>query len=211
LEEVLELFKLPKSLGEYDNLEVIVASGRFGPYVKYNDGFISIPKGADPLELKLEEAIELIEQKKKEDAPIAFYNELPITKGKGRFGPFLKWNGMFINVNKKYDFENLSPEDINTLVEAKIEKEANRYIHNWADQKIAVENGRWGPFIRFKKKSIKLPKIKDQRMTPEQAKELTLEKVKKLIEAEIPNAFPKKKAAAKKKKPATKKKVVKKK
>ena len=209
LEEVLELFKLPKTLGNHDDLEVIVASGRFGPYVKHNEKYISIPKDADPLELKLAEAIELIEQKKREDAPVAFYNELPITKGVGRFGPFLKWNNMFINVNKKYDFDNLSPDDINSLIEAKIEKEANRYIHNWGDQKIAVENGRWGPFIRFKKKSIKLPKIKDVRMTPEQAKELTLEDVKKLIVEEIPDAFPKKKAP--KKKAAAKKKVVKKK
>lgn len=207
-EEVMELFKLPRNLGQYDDLEVIVASGRYGPYVRYADTYISIPKDKDPMELELDEAIVLIEQKKKEDAPVAFYNELPITKGKGRFGPFLKWNGMFINVNKKYDFDNLSDEDIKTLVEAKIEKEANRYITQWPEEKLAIENGRWGPFIRFKKKSIKLPKIGKERMTPEQAKEMTLEQVKKLVVEEIPNAFPKKKAAKKKpakKKPAKKK------
>lgn len=204
LEEVMDLFKLPKDLGEYKGENVTIGAGRYGPYVKYKDSYISIPKDKDPLELTLEEANELIKQKEIEDAPIATYQGLPVTKGKGRFGPYLKWNNMFINVNKKYDFDNLSNDDINTLVEAKIEKEANRYIHQWPDEKIAVENGRWGPFIRFKKKSIKLPKIDGERMTQEQAKELTLEEVKKLVEAEIPNAFPKKKTATKKK--ATKKK-----
>ncbi len=197
-DEVMELFKLPRTLGQYEDVDVTVASGRFGPYVRYADTYISIPKDKDPMDLNLEEAVVLIEQKKKEDAPIAFYNDLPITKGKGRFGPFLKWNGMFINVSKKYDFDNLSEDDINTLVEAKIEKEANRYITQWPEDKIAIENGRWGPFIRFKKKSVKLPKVGKERMTQEQAKALTLEEVKKLIEAEIPNAFPKKKTTKKK-------------
>lgn len=211
LEEVMELFKLPRNLGQYDDLEVVIGAGRFGPYVKYADTFISIPKDVDPLKISKEEAIVLIEKKKKEDAPIYMYNDLPVTKGKGRFGPFIKWNGMFINVNKKYDFDNLTDADIVQLVEAKIEKEANRYVHQWPEEKIAVENGRWGPFIRFKKKSIKLPKVDNARMTTEQAKELTLEQVKELIVAEIPNAFPKKKTAAKKKTTAKKKPAAKKK
>ena len=194
LEEVTELFKLPKTLGEFNGQEVSVGAGRYGPYVKYGEMFVSIPRTLDALELEMDEAQRLIKEKIAENAPIASYQGLPVTKGKGRFGPFLKWNGMFINVNKKYDFDNLSLDDINTLVAAKIEKEANRYIHRWPEDKIAVENGRWGPFIRFKKKSIKLPKVGDQRMTSEQAKELKLEEIKKLIEAEIPNAFPKKKA-----------------
>ena len=202
-EEVMELFKLPRSLGNYDDVEVTVAAGRFGPYIRFADKYVSIPKDIDPMDITHEQAVVLIEKKKAEDAPIAFYNELPITKGIGRFGPFLKWNSMFINVSKKYDFDNLTTDDINTLVAAKIEKEANRFVNQWPEEKIAIENGRWGPFIRFKKKSIKLPKIGTERMTPEQAKEIPLEEIKKLILEEIPNAFPKKKAA--KKKPAKKK------
>ena len=67
-------------------------------------------------------AIELIEEKKKADAPIYMYNDLPVTKGKGRFGPFIKWSGMFINVNKKYDFDNLTEEDLVTLLKIKFKK-----------------------------------------------------------------------------------------
>ncbi len=214
LEETMELFKLPRTLGTYEDVEVSVGAGRYGPYVRFAAMYVSLPKGADPMALTFGQAVTLIEEKRKMDAPVMHYKELPVTKGKGRFGPFIKWNDMFINIPRKYDPENLSEPEMIELIDKKIEKEANRYIHQWKDEKIAVENGRWGPFIRFKKKSVKLPKNKEgKRMTSEEAKELTLEEVKKYIVAEIPNAFPekKKKAPAKKKtttkkKPAAKKK-----
>ncbi len=198
-EEAMKLFQLPKTLGEYEGEEVIIGNGRFGPYVKFKEKFISIPRNEDPLTLPMERAIELIEEKKRADAPVATYQGLAITKGKGRFGPYLKWNNMFVNVPKKYDFENISTDEMFELIEKKIEKEANRYIHKWEDEKISVENGRWGPFIRFKKKNIKIPKVDGKRVTSEDAKEFTLEEVKKLIELEIPDAFAKKGKKAKKK------------
>ncbi len=202
-EEALDLFKLPKSLGDYEGHEVIIGVGRYGPYVKYNEAFISLGRGSDPLEVTKEQAIVLIEEKKKADAPVGTYKGLPITKGKGRFGPFLKWNEMFINIPRRFDPETISTEEMHELIAAKIEKEANRYIQKWDDLKLAVENGRWGPFIRYNKKSIKIPKIDGERMTSEQAKEMSLEEVKALVEAEYPDAFkPKKKAKPKAKKKA---------
>jgi len=189
-EEAMRLFQLPRELGQYKGMELVVGRGRYGPYVRFDDKFVSIPKDEDPLSISFERAAELVEQKLKADAPVGTYKDKPITKGKGRFGPYLKWDGMFVNVPKKYDFDNLSVEEMHELIAKKEEKEANRYIHRWEDEKIAVENGRWGPFIRFKKKSVKIPKNEDgSRVTPEQAKELTLEDVKKIIEAEIPDAF----------------------
>ncbi|MCL4122049.1 UNVERIFIED_CONTAM: hypothetical protein GTU68_043761 [Idotea baltica] len=182
-EEAMDLFKLPRTVGQYEEKDVEIGAGRFGPYVKFDEKFVSLPKGVDPLEIELPAAIELIEQKRKEDAPIGEYDNLPISKGVGRFGPFLKWNGMFINVNKKYDFDNLSTEDVNTLIKAKIEKEANRYIKQWPKEKIALENGRWGPFIRVKKKSIKIPKEKGEKLDVEELKKWTIEDVKKIIAA----------------------------
>jgi DNA topoisomerase-1 len=196
-EEAIDLFKLPKSLGDYEGHEVTIGVGRYGPYVKYNDSFMSLGRGRDPLEVSKEEAIELIEEKKKADAPVGTYKGLPITKGKGRFGPFLKWNEMFINIPRRFDPETISTEEMHELIAAKVEKEANRYIQKWDDLKLAVENGRWGPFIRYNKKSIKIPKVEGERITPEQAKEMTLEEVKALVEAEYPDAF---KAKKKKKK-----------
>ncbi|MEL6924034.1 MAG: DNA topoisomerase, partial [Bacteroidota bacterium] len=199
-EEAMELFKLPKTLGQYNGLDVTVAVGRYGPYVKYDEMFVSIPRGSDPLEVTLEEAKVWIDEKKKADAPVGQYKGLDITKGKGRFGPFLKWNGLFVNIPRRYDPETISTDEMHELIKIKEEKEANRYIKQWPEDNLALENGRWGPFIRFKKKSIKLPRIDDKRMTSEQAAEMTLEQVKELVEAEIPGAFAKKKKRATKKK-----------
>lgn len=209
LEEALDLFRLPAVLGEYEGKEVSVNIGRFGPYVKLGDDFISLPKGEDPFSVDLGRAIELIREKQQADAPIATFEGKPVTKGKGRFGPFIKWNDMFINVPRRYNFDNLSDNDIKELIETKVEKEANRYIQQWEDEKIALENGRWGPFIRFGKKMIKIGrKENSEKYTPEELSTVSLDGVKKMIVAEEPTAFDKpiKKAAAKKKTAAKKKK-----
>ncbi|ANE49516.1 type I DNA topoisomerase [Flavisolibacter tropicus] len=198
LDEALDLFRLPLTLGEYNGLEVAVNAGRFGPYVKYGEDFISLPKGVEPLEVDMEQAIELINQKQIADAPIGHYEGKPVTKGKGRFGPFIKWNELFINVPKAYNFDALTQHDINELIEKKVEKEANRFIQQWPSEKISIENGRWGPFIRFGKKMLKLGrKANNEKYTEDEVKSLPLEDVKKMIEEQVPGAFAKKTAAKK--------------
>lgn len=213
LEEAMELFKLPLTLGEFEEKEVIVNMGRFGPYVKWGEQFISLPKGEEPTEVDLARAKEIIKAKQVEDAPIGYYNEKPITKGKGRFGPFIKWNDLFINVPRAYNFDNLTQEDCNELIKKKIEKEANRFIQQWPQEKIAIENGRWGPFIRFGKKMLKIPaKPGGGKYVAEELSALDVEDVKKMILQQDPKAFDKK-ASAKKaaaKKTATKRAVKKK-
>ncbi|MEQ6122558.1 type I DNA topoisomerase [Reichenbachiella sp. MALMAid0571] len=106
LEDALELFKLPRQLGEYEEKVVVAAIGRFGPYIRHDGKFVSIPKDKDPLEITYDEAVELIEAKRKSDAE------------------------KFI---KGFD-EN--PE-------------------------VQVLNGRWGPYIKFEKKNVKIPKDKE--------------------------------------------------
>jgi DNA topoisomerase-1 len=203
LDEAMDLFKLPRTLGEYEGQEVSVNAGRFGPYVKFGEEFVSIPKGVEPLELDMEQAIELIQQKKVADAPVGHYESFPVTKGKGRFGPFIKWNDLYINVPRAYNFEALTQHDINELIEKKVTKEANRFIQQWPAEKISIENGRWGPFIRFGKKMLKLGRKENgEKLTNEEVAALPLEDVKKMIEQQVPGAFAKKAAA---KKTATKK------
>lgn len=210
-EEAIDLFKLPLSLGEHEGQEVSVNVGRFGPYVKYGEQFISIPRGEEPLDITMERALELIKEKQTADAPVAYFETKPVTKGKGRFGPFIKWDGLFINVPKRYDFDHLSQSDINELIEAKVAKEANRFIVRWPDENIAVENGRWGPFIRFGKKMLKIDKKKDgNKYTTDEVALMPVEEIKKMIEAQVPGAFTKKTKAAPKK-TAAKKAAVKKK
>lgn len=198
MEEAMELFSLPRTLGEYEGAELSVNLGRFGPYIKLGEQFISIPKGEDLHEMDLNRAIQLIKEKQEADAPIAFYNELPVTKGKGRFGPFIKWNDLFINIPRAYNYDALSAQDINELIEKKLQKEANRFIQQWPSEKIAIENGRWGPFIRFQKKMLKLGKLADgTKPTAESLAQISLEEVKKMIEDQLPGAFTKKTVAKK--------------
>ena len=64
LEEALDSFKLPRSLGEFEGQDVVVGVGRFGPYIRHDKMFVSIPKGTDPMEVSLEDAIELVQQKR---------------------------------------------------------------------------------------------------------------------------------------------------
>ncbi|HPG12597.1 MAG TPA: type I DNA topoisomerase [Chitinophagaceae bacterium] len=217
-EDAMKLFAAQGTMGQYEEKDVSVGVGRFGPYVKWGDDFVSVPRGTDLSTVDLEKAIHYIKEKQKADAPVGTYDGKPITKGTGRFGPFIKWDGMFINVPKRYNFAELSQKEMDELIDAKIKKEANRYIHRWPEENISVENDRWAPIIKFGKKKIRLPKkADDTRYTPEEAAEFTLEDVKKFIEAEMPGAFAKKekalakKKAAPKKKAATKKKAAKKK
>jgi len=194
LDEALGLFMLPKNLGEYQGEEVEVNNGRFGPYVRFGKMFISLPKGEDPLDVTLDRAKELINEKQQADAPIGTYKNEPIQKGVGRFGPFIKWNGIFINVSKKYNFDNLSQSDLVELIEDKLQKEVDKVIHNWEDEGIKVEKARWGRSVILKGK-IKIELNKDVDAT-----KLTLDQVKGMIAEKTPA----KKTAAAKKAPAKK-------
>lgn len=199
LEEALELFKVPFDLQDYEGKTVMVGVGRFGPYVKWGEAFISLPKGENPLSVDYDRAVAIIEEKKKADAPVASYKGEPVTKGVGRFGPYLKYQDIYINVPKKYDFENLSQKEVEELIEAKLDKEANRYIQQWEEEKISIENGRWGPFIKFKKANFKIPKKQDDtKYTAEELKEISLDQVKKWILEQDKTAFAEKKATKKK-------------
>jgi DNA topoisomerase-1 len=121
-----------------------------------------------------------------------------VQKGVGRFGPFIKWNSIFINVNKKYDFDNLSDDDIIELIEIKKQKEIDKVIYNWEDVGIRVEKARWGRFNVLKGKiKIELPKTT-------KIEKLSKEEALNMIEAKTP-----KKKIAKKK--VTKRKTTKKK
>jgi DNA topoisomerase I len=209
LEEALELFKLGAPLGEYEGLDITVGIGRFGPYVKFGDAFVSLPRGEQASTVDLARAIEIIEAKRVEDAPIGHYEDKPITKGKGRFGPFIKWNDMYINIPRAYNFDILTQQDCNELIEKKVEKEANRFIQQWPEEKISLENGRWGAFIKYNKKMYKLTGGgANGKYTPEELAVIDLDTIKSMIVSQDPKAFDKKKTAAKK--TATKKAAVKK-
>ena len=181
IEEALELFKFPKEIGNYKDEIITVNNGRYGPYIKFSTKSISIPNNLDPHAVEINKAIELIDEKLKSEEPIHTYNDKPVTKGKGRFGPFIKWNDLFINVNKTYDFDDLSINNIEELIEIKIKKEKEKLISEWVDEDIKVEKGRWGRSVIFKgKKKVEIPKeIDPKTITLEIAKQYLNPKKKK--------------------------------
>src|SRR5690606_12736104 len=144
LEEALELFRLPKTVGVFEDKDMTVAIGRFGPYIRHDGSFYSLPKDVDPHKVEETEAIEIIKIKRQ--------------------------------------------KDIDTIIKTFEE-----------DPDVRIENGRWGPFIRYGKLNIKIPKDKV-------AEDLTFEDIKVLADNQpvLKKSDPKSKATAKKK-PAAKK------
>ena len=180
-EEALKLFELPRHLGIVDGKNVEVNVGKFGPYVHYGDAYISLAKGEDVFSVTIERAKELISEKKKADAPIAFYEGAEVTKGVGRFGPFIKWNNIYINVTKKYNFDKLTPKDVEELIESKLQKEQEKVVKQWDEGEIRLEKARWGRYTLIKGKTkIELPKETDvETFSKEQALALLNEKAPK--------------------------------
>lgn len=190
-EEAMDLFKLPRKLGTFEGEEIEANVGRFGPYVKFGKKFVSMGKDENAMDITLDRAIELIKEKQKADAPITTYENKDVTKGTGRFGPFIKWDGMFINVNKKYDFDNLSQADIEELIEAKKQKEIEKLIQEWPEEGIRIEKARWGRHNIIKGK-IKVELSKDVDAT-----KVSLKEAQALIEKKTPKKKTRAKAKAK--------------
>ncbi len=178
-EEALKLFELPVYVGDFENERVEANIGRYGPYIRYNKVFIPIPEGFNPFTITIEKSIDLIKAKIEAQKPILVYKSHDVTKGKGRFGPYLKWNNTFINVNKNYDFDNLTEEDCTKLIEEKIQKDKEKIIMNWSSDGITIEKGRWNKIYIIKgKKKVPLAKNVDPlKISLDQAKDFL--KIKK--------------------------------
>ncbi len=104
LDEALELFKLPRKVGKYEGLDVTIGAGRFGPYVLHNKVYVSIPKGEDPMATTIERAIELIEAKRKAEKERhikTFAEDAKMELLKGRFGPYIAYDGKNYRIDKK--------------------------------------------------------------------------------------------------------------
>ncbi|MCL1850545.1 MAG: type I DNA topoisomerase [Bacteroidetes bacterium] len=161
LEEALDLFKLPKTLGTYNDYSVIVAVGRFGAYIKYGEEYVSIPRNVDPLEIDIESARQLIDEKIKQNeakAPrlLGQYDGIDVSVVVGKFGPYIKFNNQNITLEKGSNAATI------TLAEA-IQQIKNVTTKNILcsfpeDDKIKIVNGRYGPYITNGADNFKLPK-----------------------------------------------------
>ena len=119
LEETLKLFELPRNLGEFREKEVVIGVGRFGPYIRHNNKFVSLPKGVDPLEVTLEESIELIEAKEQKDREkiIKTFEEEPgLQVLNGRYGPYITFEKSNYKIPKKMIPAELTLEDCRAII-----------------------------------------------------------------------------------------------
>ncbi|MVN91678.1 type I DNA topoisomerase [Mucilaginibacter aquatilis] len=121
LEEALELFKLPKKVGVFEDKDMTVAIGRFGPYIRHNSTFYSLPKGVDPMGVTEPQAIEIIEDKRKKDAEklIKTFDENPDVKIlNGRWGPYIEFGKLNVKIPKGKEPKELTYEECKALADA---------------------------------------------------------------------------------------------
>ena len=127
LQEALDLFKLPRTLGDHEGKTVTVGAGRFGPYVHYDGLYVSIPKGSDPMEVTLDEAVELIREKQMADAKRhlkKFAEEPDLEIMNGRYGPYISYKGNNYKIPKDIEPQDLGLEACLQLIKLQEEKDA---------------------------------------------------------------------------------------
>lgn len=203
LEEALDLFKLPRNVGKFEDEELVINIGRYGPYVLHNKKFYSLPKDLDPLLVTEAQAIEVINTKREENKLTA---HLPIDLGEwqgagievnvGRFGPYVKYKSKYYSIKKGTELEKLSQADAIEIIEAKQSEALKNVIKNLGkENEISVLKGRYGPYFTYKNKNYKLDGI--------EALDLTLEQAMEIIGKDSPKKTVKKKATTTKKKATT--------
>ncbi len=148
-------------MGEWEGKEVSVGAGRFGPYVRYNNTFVSIPKDKDPLDVSLEEAIQMLEDKRQKDAEkaprlVGQLNGKDIFAAVGRYGPYLKYDGKNITLGKGTDVKNLTEEEAVDFLQNQYNKNVLRTFTE--DENVKVINGRYGAYISNGNNNYIIPK-----------------------------------------------------
>ena len=131
LEEALEQFKLPRTLGEYEEMPVSVGAGRFGPYILHNKKYVSLPKTEDPMTVSLEKAVELIEEKRKAEQERhikKFEEEAELEILNGRYGPYIAYKGKNYRLPKAWveKAKELELADCMQIIKEQDEKPATR-------------------------------------------------------------------------------------
>lgn len=120
-EEAMDLFKLPKKIGTFEDKEMTVAIGRFGPYIRHASSFYSLPKGVDPMEVTEEDAIQIIKEKRQKDLEkvIRVFDENPDAQiENGRWGPFIRFGKQNLKIPKGTDIEKITYADVLKWAEA---------------------------------------------------------------------------------------------
>jgi len=164
LEEALELFRLPRTLGQYEDKEVVVATGKYGPYLKHNEHNYSLGRQDDPYGITLERAIEIIREKiDKPPLPrkLGEHEGGEVTIGIGRFGPYIKYQSQYFAFRRPDDPYTLTLERALEIMQEKKTRDQNTLIKAFDEQNIRIMKGRFGYYLYHNKKNYKLPEGAD--------------------------------------------------
>ncbi len=202
LEDALSLFGLPREIGFFEDQALTIGVGKFGPYVKHDGKYVSLGKEDDPYTITAERAVELIQQKRAEavSESIGEFEGKPVTTGKGRFGPYVKYEDKYISLAKGEQLAGLTLERAIELIQQKRNAEANKYIKEFPERpEVKVVNGMYGPYLAVGKRNVRLPKdIDPAELTLERCLELAGEDPKGAPVAKAAKKAPARTAAAKK-------------
>jgi topoisomerase IA-like protein len=172
----MKLFDLPRDLGEFEGAVVTVAVGRFGPYIKHGNAYITLPKTHDPLTITLDEATQLIDDKQKAEAErvIKKFDEEPDMQVlNGRFGPYIKYGDKNVSLPRGTDPLKVDLDTCIKLIDESLNKKTGGIIAEFAGSDIQVIDGSYGPYIKHAGSNYKLPKGTDATtLTEEQCKEI---------------------------------------
>jgi len=175
-QEAMDLFKLPREVGEHEGEKVIIGVGRYGPYVKIGSTYASLQAEDDPLSIELPRALELMALKKSGNAirELGEYEGELLKIARGRFGPYVKFKSLYASIPRNEDLNSVTLERAIELIRAKQETEAARVIKAFEGSDLQILKGRYGPYVTDGKKIANVPKDR-------QAEELTLEECEKMI------------------------------
>ncbi len=164
LEEALDLFKLPRTVGTHEGEELVVNIGRFGPYVRYEGKFYSLPKTEDLLTISVERCLEIIDQKKENDAekaPILLgeYNDIDVLVAVGRYGPYVSYNKRFYSLPVETNIKEISLNEALDFIQKAEEKNTIKVFGE--DPDIRILKGKYGPYLTDGKENYRIPKEKN--------------------------------------------------
>lgn len=157
LEEVLDLFKLPRHFGQYKNKELIVNNGRYGPYIKFGEEYISLPKEEDPFTIEID-SIKAILDGPRLPRTLGQHKGLDIVINKGRFGPYIKYGTEFISLPKGEDPLEI---DLETVVDILSKPRLPRNAGQYKGKDVVIAKGRFGPYIKYDDLFVALKKGDD--------------------------------------------------
>lgn len=168
LEDALALFdmpKLPREVGFYQDMPVLVGLGKFGPFIKYNEKFYNPQKTEDPYQITFERAVEIIQEAERLGTlprEVGVFEGSPVVANKGKFGPYLKHADKNYNLDRSDNPMTVTLERVIEIINAKRQAESNKIIREYPENTtVKVLNGQYGPYIQVGKRNVKIPKGTD--------------------------------------------------